>query len=487
MSVSPFASATALARLLRRGRLKSRDLLELYLDRVARLNPRLNAVVTLDADGARARADLLDKQAAWGDFAGPLHGLPITVKDTIETAGIRTTSGAKPLSGHVPERNAPALERLTAAGAVVFGKTNTPLYASDIQTSNPLFGATRNPWDPERSPGGSSGGAAAAVAAGLTAFELGSDIGGSIRIPAHCCGVYGHKPSYGVVPFRGHIPGPPGSQADADMAVLGPIARSAGDLARLLEVIAGPLEDRAMAWRLRLPPPRRTELGGYRVAAWLTEPGFPVDGEVSAVLESVVEALRRAGVAVDADARPPFDAAAAFEDYLRLLWPVATATVPDKTFRGFQEAAARFVRDDRSVPARFARYSTASHREWLRAHEAREKLRSLWREFFRRYDVLLCPVSPVAAIPHDAGEDSMARTVSIDGEPRWYWEQIFWVGVMSGMAYLPATAAPAGRTSAGLPVGIQIVGPYLEDRTALDFACRLESVVGGFVPPPGFA
>jgi amidase len=235
-----FRSAVELAAAIRRKEVSSRELVEHYLARIERFNPPINAVVTLDADRVRARADAADAALARGDLAGPLHGVPMTIKDSIETAGMRTTAGAEIYAKHVPKHDAPAVARLIAAGAVIMGKTNTPRFAMDVQSYNSLFGTTNNPWDLTRTPGGSSGGAAAALAAGLTALELGSDIGGSIRTPAHFCGVYGHKPTHGIVPTRGHIPGPPGTLSEPDIAVLGPLARHAEDLALAMDVVAGP-------------------------------------------------------------------------------------------------------------------------------------------------------------------------------------------------------------------------------------------------------
>jgi hypothetical protein len=245
--------AVRLAAAVRDRQVSSRELLEIYLDRIDRLGPPVNAVVTVDADGAR-RADAdADRLTAGGEQLGPLHGLPMTVKDAIETAGLRSTGGAVELAGHVPDRDAPAVARLKAAGAIVFGKTNAPRWSFDVQTFNEVFGTTSNPWALDHSPGGSSGGAAAAVACGFTSFELGTDIGGSIRLPAHCCGVFGLKPTFGVVPQRGYLDHAGGGSTDADINVFGPLTRSAEDLDLLLGVLAGPGAPEARAWRLDLP------------------------------------------------------------------------------------------------------------------------------------------------------------------------------------------------------------------------------------------
>ena len=478
-----FRPAVALAKALRAGELGSRELLEQYISRVERLNPKVNAVVAVDLERARRRADEADAQRKRGSLLGPLHGLPMTIKDSLETEGLCTTCGVPELAKHVPSRDATAVARLRAAGAVVFGKTNAPAWAMDVQTYNPVYGTTNNPWDTTRSPGGSSGGAAAAVAAGLTALEMGSDIGGSIRNPSHYCGVYGHKPSYGIVPGRGHLPPPPGTLADTDIGVVGPIARSAEDLALALEVVAGPDEDQAVGWRLALPPPRRGALRDYRVGAWLDDSACPVDDAVRGRLEAVVEALVKAGVRVE-KARP-IDFAEAYRDYLRLLLPVTTAGAPDAVIAALAEHATQLAPNADDMQARLARFATQRHRDWLAANEKRQHHRARWAAFFRDHDVLLCPASPVTAIEHDHEGDVFTRTMQVNGMTRPYADQIAWAGVI-GMAYLPATVAPAGRSPAGLPVGVQIVGPYLEDRTTLDFARRLAEVAGGFEAPPGW-
>ena len=484
MSEIAFHPATRLAAAIRDRKIGSRELLEHYLQRVERFNPKINAIVTLDAERARQRADAADAALARGEVWGPLHGVPITIKDSIETAGVRTTSGAEIYTEHVPAQDAPAVSRLRAAGVVIFGKTNLPTLAMDVQSYNPLFGTTNNPWDTTRAPGGSSGGAAAALAAGLTGLELGSDIGGSIRNPAHYCGVYGHKPTHGIVPLRGHIPGPPGTLSDTDVGVLGPLARSAEDLGLSLDVLAGPDTERAVAWRLQLPPPRRTSLREYRVAAWLDDPACRVDQTVHDRLAGAVAELRTAGVTVDEAARPGFALADVHRDFLRLLYPVTTAGLPDEQFEQLV-ALANGLPDDDGPLARLAHFSTLRHRHWLQANEARARYRAQWAELFKRYDVLLCPITPTAAIPHDQSADPGARVIEVNGQQRPYWDQIIWAGVV-GMALLPATIAPVGRTPAGLPVGVQIVGPYLEDRTPIDFARRLAEVIGGFDQPPGY-
>src|ERR1700694_3687334 len=263
-----FATTTELTRAVRNRTISSRELLDHILARVDQHNPGLNAIVAFDLDRARAAADAADAATTKGDAAGSLHGLPMTVKDVWETEGLVTTSGAPELKDYVPQADALAVGRLKAAGAIIFGKTNTPLYAGDFQTFNDVYGLTNNPWNTSRTAGGSSGGAAAAVAAGLTPLELGSDIGGSIRNPAHFNGGYGLKPSWGVVPSRGHIPGPPGSLVESDVNCNGPLARSLEDLRLALGVVAGPGPEDAAGWRLELEVgPAIDDVRGGRGAA----------------------------------------------------------------------------------------------------------------------------------------------------------------------------------------------------------------------------
>lgn len=477
-----FEDATTLAQMIRRRELSSRELLDHLLRCVDERNPSLNAVVTLDVDRARSRADAVD--AALGSDAptGALLGVPMTIKDCLETKDLRTTAGAPELSHHVPTEDAVAVGRLREAGAIPFGKTNVPIYAADGQSYNDLFGTSNNPWDRSRTPGGSSGGAAAAVAAGLSPLELGSDIAGSIRNPSCWCGLFGHKPTHGIIPTRGHIPGRPGELAERDLNVVGPIARSARDLRLGLEVLAGPLPDASAAWQLRLPPPRRERLQDYRVAAWLDDDALPVDREVGSVLESAVQRLEGAGVAVDTTARPRFDLSDAIRTFHQLVYPLFLAIADDQELAQVAAAAAAEPGDDGSF-ARLSRYGTESHRAWLQANEARCGLQAAFATLFETFDVLLMPVNPVTAIPHDHSEPMPSRTIQVNGRPRPYLDLIGWVGPMSACG-LPVTAAPVGRTDSGLPVGIQIVGPRFGDLATIDFAEQSQPIWGGFSSPP---
>ncbi len=476
------ATATQLLGQLRRGTLSSTDLLEQLLARTHHYNPRINAVVTLDEERARLAAQRMDERAHSRHHVGVLHGLPMTVKDTMETAGVRTTAGVPALCEHVPEHNATAVQRLEDAGAVIFGKTNTPAWAADLQTTNDIFGTTTNPWHAEHTCGGSSGGAAASVAMGFTPLELGSDIGGSLRNPAHYCGVYSHKPSWGIVPDRGHVPGPPGTRAPTDLAVLGPVARSAEDLALALEVLAGPGDNDRTGWQLALPGARHDRLQDYRVAVYLDDACAPVDAQVGDVLSNAMDRLAAHGAGIVQQA-PPVAMPEALDVYLRLLYAVTGGGMPQKVRESLRQVAAAADADDQSWPTRMARYSVLDHADWLVASELRYRYREQWRVFFGDFDVLLAPVTGVTAPRHNHDPDVMRRQITVNGRQRNYWEQLAWVGPLATLPGLPATVAPLGLAANGLPVGIQIIGPWLEDYTPIRFAELMAPITGGFTPP----
>lgn len=480
-----FRSAGELATMLRSGAIGSVELLQHYLDRIDRHNPHLNAVVALNPDAAMARARQADSALKAGKVWGPLHGVPITIKDALEVTGMPTTGGATELRDHQPTENAVAAQRLIDAGAIVFGKTNLPLYSGDLQSYNQIYGTTNNPWDLARTPGGSSGGAAAAVAAGLTAMELGSDIGGSIRTPSHFCGIYGHKPSWGLVATRGHIPGPPGSVSESDINVVGPMARAPEDLHLALNILNGSDPLLGPSRTANLLPVSDKPLKGMRIAAWLDDAVCPVDRATGDRLQMLADALARAGASVNDKARPDFDAKFAFATYTQLLMAVIGTGFPEPALERMRKVAQQTDRRDMSFTARSAIGATQTHRQWLSANEARNRIRARWADLFKEYDVLLCPVSPTPAFPHDHSVDQMARQISVDGRQFSYMEQIFWAGVV-GMAYLPSTSTPIGRTPAGLPVGVQVVGPYHGDLTTIRFAGQLREITEGFVPPPGY-
>ncbi len=475
-----FADATSCAQAVRDRAVSSRELLDALLDRVDRLDGATNAVVTLDAERARDRADEADRVTAAGGSWGPLHGVPMTVKDVWETAGLRTTSGAPELADHVPDEDAVSVARLRAAGAVIFGKTNTPLYAGDVQTFNELFGTTGNPWDPARTPGGSSGGSAAAVAAGLTPLELGSDIGGSIRMPSHLCGTFGLKPSWPVVPSRGHIPG---GLAETDVNQGGPMARSVRDLALGLDVLAGPIPEDAPAWRLDLPAPDApVAVDGLRIDLVVDDADFPVSAEVRDLLRAGADRLADAGAQVVE--RPlPVPLTELFASWQRLVLPIIGTGLPDATYEEFAALAAQLGGDDRASLA--VRSLTSTYRAHDAADQLRQHHRARWAERFDSTDLVVMPALQVPAFPHDTERTMPERTIDVDGRPISHLDLTAWCGGI-GTLLLPVAVVPFGRTGTGLPVGAQLVGPYLRDRSVLAAAEAITSVLGGFVAPPGY-
>ncbi|TYB41076.1 amidase [Actinomadura chibensis] len=482
MTDLPFRSAGELAAAVAAKEVSSVELLDLYLARVERFDPRVNAIVARDEEGARAAALAADRAVSRGEPLGPLHGVPVTVKDSIEVAGMRTTGGSARWGHHVSAVDAEAVTRLKDAGAIVFGKSNLPADARDWQTYNEIYGTTNNPWDPARGPGGSSGGSAAALAAGLTGLELGGDTAGSIRVPAHFCGVYGLRPSFGIVPRYGSVSGhAPGTLAEFDMAVLGPLGRHADDLALGLDVLAGASRENAPAWRLDLPAPRASTLREFRVAAWLDDPFCPVDGELVAIMQAALEAVRAEG-AVVTEGAGPVGLEETVAVYRPLLMAQSGLIEPDESYAALVKLAAA-----EGAAGGFASDMTVRFRDWHALDERRQHSRRRWAEFFRDVDVLLCPVSPTAAIPHDHRPDPgwSVRTLRVNGADRAYGEMLTWVAP-SSVNHLPAAVAPIGTTGDGLPVGVQVIAPYLHDRTAVRFAQCLAEVLGGFRRPPGF-
>jgi amidase len=434
-----FRTATEVAAEIRRGALSARDLTEELLDRID--GSTLNAVVETHRDVALRAAEDADRAVARGDDVGPLHGVPMTIKDAFAVSGMHTTWGEPAFAECVADRDAAVVERLRAAGAIIAGKSNVHRMLADFgQTANPVYGRTLNPRDPARTPGGSSGGAAAAVAAGLSYLEYGSDLAGSIRIPAAYCGVYGLKPTAGTVPLRGFQP--PGPLADPGRdfpSAVGPLARSAADLRLALGVTGGPDGAEAHAYSWRLAPPRHPRLDGFRVGAVLDDPRCPVTSEVGDALSDAVDALARAGVKVTEG------------------WPDGVDPVAQAESFGFQ------------VELFFAMHDGGFEGD-LQGVVGQERRRlasaAAWGRYFRDADAFLSPTVFTTAFPGD-------------GEQSRYDDQVFWVAQAS-LPGLPAVTAPVGGP---LPAGLQVTGPAHEDDTAITFAGLAADVTGGFVPP----
>ncbi len=457
-------------------RISATELLDAAIARHQAVEGRLNAVVATDLSAARKRAQRVDDQRAAGEPLGPFAGLPMTIKDTFDVDGLPASAGLKGLLGRAAH-DAEAVARVRAAGAIPWGKTNVPVMAGDWQSFNDVYGTTSNPWDVTRSPGGSSGGAAAALAVGITALELGSDIGGSLRVPASFCGILSHKPTWGLVPQVGHIPPAPGSYAARDLNVVGPMARSARDLRLLLSVIAqGPIAPKA-------PP---AALKGLKVGLWIDEPSFPLDPEVRAVIEAFAANLARQGCEVEPIR--PIDAPALTASYLTLLAAVIGTDLPPRMLAGMQRMrglarlALRFGADPLSWAGQVLDY-TATHAEWLAAHEVRERLGAQIKATFEKRDVIIAPIAPGTAFPHDH-KPFQKRTLKLtDGRVIPYASMLNWIALATALG-LPATAFPAGRARSGLPVSVQIIGPHGGDSRTLAVAEAIEEAFGGYVAPP---
>jgi len=442
------ADASDLAAAVASRRVSALELCDAAIARIERLDGAINAVVVRDFGRAREQARACDAALSRGE-ARPLLGVPMTVKEAFDVAGLPTTWGLLPFREMLPERDAVLVARLKAAGAVILGKTNVPPALSDWQSDNPIYGRTVNPHDATRTPGGSSGGSAAAVASGMVPLELGSDIGGSIRVPAHFCGVFGHKPSYGLLPTRGHaFPGTDG--AAMELAVCGPLARSARDLTLAMGVLAGPDADESVSYRLALPPPRHSTLANCRVLLLTEHPRARADSQVLSALDGLAAAIAAAGARVERATPLLPDLGATHKDYVTMLNTITSRGAPP---------AQRVI----------------SAHDWFNLLDHRARLRRQWRALFEAFDVVLMPPFGAAAFEHTTEHDWHRRTLAIDGAPSAFGDQIAWSGIAT-LPGLPATVAPIGRTPGGLPIGVQIVGPYLEDQTTIAVAGQIEAL-----------
>nr|MEA2797358.1 amidase [Phenylobacterium sp.] len=452
------ASATDLVAALAARRVSALELADEAIARIEARDGPINAVVVRDFTRAREAARTADAALARGERR-PLLGLPMTVKESHNVAGLPTTWGFEPFKDFVAPADSVGVGRLKAAGAVILGKTNVPPWLADYQSNNPLYGRTGNPYDPARTPGGSSGGSAAALAAGMIPLEFGSDIGGSIRMPAHFSGVYGHKPSYNLVPLRGHSPPYVPDGAGIVLAVVGPLARTAADLGLALDVLAGPDEGEATGYRLALPPPRHEQLADYRILLVDEHPLTPLDDEIRAGLNGLADGLEKLGAKVARSSERLPDLAQIQATYMGLLMPAMSRGQP-----GAQ---------------------TISAHEWMALLDTQAQIRRRWAELFERFDVVLTPVHGAPAFPHDDEPDLGKRTLVINGKETPYFAPAAWAGLAT-LGNLPSTVIPVGQTRSGLPFGAQVIGPYLEDRTTIGFAGLVEREFGGFRKPPGF-
>jgi amidase len=477
-----YASALEIAQRIREGDVSALEVTRDYISRIEALDGEINAVVVRTFERALDDARAADAARAMGETLGPLHGVPMTIKESYVMADTPATWGIPAMRDNVADTDGLAVQRFRESGAQFLGKTNVPIDLADFQSYNDIYGTTSNPWNRDRVPGGSSGGSGAALAAGFCALEAGSDIGGSIRTPAHFTGVFGHKPTWGIVPQSGHelMPGVP----DSDLSVCGPLARDAADLHVALDVMAGPAAREAGGWKLALPAADLTDLKNLRVALWPTDALAPVSRETRDRVIAVGETLQKLGATVDDTARPDFDVTRAHITYQNLLTAVMSSAQPNERVPELKAAAAAFDDGDGSTAAINARAAVMLHRDWIRHNFRREKLREAWDAFFTEWDILICPQFTVPAIPHDH-RPFTERSIDVDGDARPYFEPLFWSGLAIA-SYLPSTVFPTGPSADGLPIGLQAMsGPYRDHRT-IEFARLISQEIGGFQAPPGF-
>lgn len=477
-----FGSALTAAEAIRMKKVSAVELTRHCFGRIERYNSKLNAIVVKLEEQAMKRAKEADAALARNQSWGPFHGVPITIKESFAIEGTPTTWGLPQFKDTRSKTTAVAVERLEKAGAILAGKTNVPVMLSDWQSYNPIHGTCNNPWDLSRTPGGSTGGGSAAVAAGLGYLTLGSDIGGSIRVPAHFCGVYGHKTTLDLIPLIGHSPGPDSGRSSffADLPVAGPLARSAEDLREAVRVMGGPAVEYAAAYRWELPPPRQKRLRDFRVGYIIDDRYCPLTPDLLPVLNGAIDALRKAGVKLEKGWPAGVDPDKDLNTYLYLLSATLNARLPASDRERMRAAYQKDPKD----PWNAAVFE--SHDRWLAQTGRRHAARAAWQDWFRTHDVFLMPVAFSPAYPHDHSQPFETRMLPTATGKRPYMDMIRWVAPAT-LTGLPATVAPVGRTAAGLPVGIQIVGPFLEDGTSIEFAARLKDVAGGFVPPKGYA
>ena len=485
--VDAFSSATALLGALRGGTISAPELTGLYIRRIERHDRALNAVVVRDFTRAREQAAAAEHVQRRGESRA-LLGLPITLKESINVTGLHTSCGVPDWKGFISQHDAPVSARTQAAGAVLLGKTNVPPMLADWQSTNPVYGRTNNPWDLGRTPGGSSGGSAAAIAAGLSALEVGSDIGGSIRVPAAFCGIYGHRPSETLLPRSGQFPFPPLPNAAVVMGVQGPLARSAEDLELALSVLAGPEVGEDVAWKVTLPPARREHLRDFRVGVLPPIPWLPVDEQISAGLQDVVGRLAKLGAVVKEVQPDGLGDHREYHGFYRTLLSAVTGARVDAETRRQRIAAFRAAGDDLSLAA--ARGLEGSAGDYLLWHGRREQHRAAWRAFFREWDVLLSPAINVLAYPHidrafPADDSDLTLTFTVNGRSVPYLHGLCYPA-LSNVPGQPATAFPVGLSREGLPIGLQAIGPYLEDLTPIRFTALLAREIGGYRKPSGY-
>lgn len=485
-SLSVFATATEMSEALKGRQVSAVELAQDAIAQIEKHDGRVNAVCVRDFERGLEAAKQADTALARGETR-PLLGIPMTVKESFNVAGLPTTWGFPAQKDFIAAEDALAITRVKDAGGVILGKTNVPIGLGDWQSYNDIYGTTGNPFDLGRTPGGSSGGSSAALAAGYGALSLGSDIGGSLRVPGHYCGIYAHKPTLYLAASRGHVAPPfPPLPPVRDLSVIGPMARCAADLALTLDVIAGPDPwHEGVGYRLALPPARHTSLKDFRILVLDTHPLIGTAASVRGAVDALAANLTNAGAAVSRTSPLLPDLTDGARLYMRMLIALLEASAPADAYAATQERAAKLDPTDTSLAAERLRGAVLTHRDWLAADTGRNRLRAQWRALFTEFDTVICPVMPTPAYPHDHEPNQNKRVIDIDGTAYPYVDQLIWPGIAT-LPGLPATAIPVAMSPEGLPIGLQIVGPWLEDRTPLKLAELIEQAFGGFVAPKGY-
>ena len=479
MSKVVFTSASKQASLIREGSLKVTDLLELHFEQIDKLNSKINAIIWQDREAAYNLAKLLESEISNNEVRGPLHGVPVTIKESFDLAGAPSTWGNPALKDNLAVSDSDAVLRLKKAGAIVFGKTNVPYDLAEWQSFNQIYGTTNNPWDITRTPGGSSGGSAAALATGMTSLEVGSDIGSSIRNPAHYCGVFGHKPTFNVVSTKGHG----SSHVGADISVAGPLARSAADLKLALDVIKGPNQFDSAAWALDLKRDKRDRLKDFSVGVFLDDPEAPIDKQYKEELEKFIEKIEQAGANVKRNYLPDLNTSKHFTLYLNLLGAALANRMSKKALKE-KINGIHSLKNKQISRISGTRYQglAMTHAEQLSLNQERYDHRLKFDNYFTDMDVIITPVASSTAFMHDQNGPRYSRFLTINGTDQPENNQLFWSGY-SGVVGLPSTVGPIGLLD-GLPAGYQAISGYGKDYTSLAFAMAVEREIHEFRIPP---
>lgn len=472
-------SAIQIATAIREGKTTAVEQLETHFARVDALNPQVNAVIWQDRDGAMAEARACDAETARGESRGPLHGVPITVKESFDLAGSPTTWGMPELKDNIRAEDSDAVARYRAAGGIIYGKTNVPLKLMEWQSFNEIYGSTSNPWDLTRTSGGSSGGSGVSVATGMAALEVGSDIGSSIRNPAHYNGVFGLKPTWNAVSTKGHTL--EGWYGDIDIAVAGPLARTAEDLALAFEVLAGPNPFDASEWALNLPSDGRKKLSEFKVALKLGDPSAPVDQAYLDALLDFANKLEKAGATVIRDRLPQVESEAHFMLYLKLLGAALSLGMTDEDAAAAVVPFADAPNDVKRIGGTRMSGTQISHREWLTLDNQRRTARLAFDAFFEDVDVIIAPVASSAAFKKDEAGHRAFRRFPVNNVQQLENTQLFWSGY-SGVVGIPSIVGPMAQVG-GLPVGYQAICGHGQDYTCLAFARAVEREIVAYTPP----